>query len=266
MGKRHISGNRRNKAKSVGAAALAGCFVLLVILIGAAVGRYRHQFSSDSSVKALDFYFTSDLLDGGTHTLAPGSQKVEFTLGNHADDLRCSGVNIAYAVTVTPAENVKVEYGNADQKLNFGANQDDTVTLSDLEPGTYTVKAQGTGSNQEGADGYQMTLTATIVVPEPELAVYKYLDTTNSEYVLLTVWSQGYQGAVTITSPAGLIPDNTDLVMKDAQTGGAFTDTASFRDSGYCSHTYRFFGSGVTAEDFTVTYDGGQTATVKAPN
>ncbi len=274
MGKRHIPRHMRNKAKRANAAtaALAVCFVLLVILIGAAIGRYQRQFKSDGSVKALDFYFTSNLLDGGTHTLAAGSQQVEFTLGNHADELRYSEVDIAYVVTVTPADdgtvvdNVKVGYSNASQKLNLGAKQDDTVTITDLEPGTYTVKAEGIGSNQEGVGGYKTILTATIVVPEPESVVYKYLDTTNSEYVLLTVWSQGYQGTVTITPPASLIPDNTDRVMETVKTGEAITDEISFRDSGYCSHTYRFFGSGVTAEDFTITYNNGQTATVKAPN
>ncbi len=260
----------RNKAKKANAA-LAVCLVLLVILIGAAIGRYQRQFQSDGSAKALDFYFTSNLLDGGTHTLAAGSDKVEFTLGNHADELRYSEVDIAYVVTVTPADDgtvtdgVKVGYGNASQKLNRGGKQDDTVTVSDLEPGTYTVKAEGIGSNQEGAGGYKTILTATIVVPEPESVVYKYLDTTNSEYVLLTVWSQGYQGTVTITPPASLIPDNTDRVMETTKTGETITDEISFRDSGYSSHTYRFFGSGVTAEDFIVAY-GSQTATVKAPN
>lgn len=266
MGKQYRHMRSKAKRANVAVAALSVCLVLLVILIGAAIGRYQRQFKSDGSVKALDFYFTSNLLDGGIHTLSAGSDKVEFTLGNHADELRYSEVDIAYVVTVTPADNVKVEYGSASQRFTLGTKQDDKVTISGLKPGTYTVKAEGIGSNKEGAAGYKETLTATIEVPEPEQAVYQYLDTTNSEYVLLTVWSQGYQGTVTITPPASLIPDNTDRVMETAKTGDAITDAASFQSSGYCSHTYRFFGSGVTAENFTVTYNNGQIATVKAPN
>lgn len=272
MGKWHIpkklSHMVKTKRAGATAAALAVCLVLLVILAGVAVGRYQHQFGSDSSVRALNFYFTSNLLDGGTHTLAPGSTEVKFTLGNHADELRYSEVDIAYAVTVTPvegesvADGVSVTYGNTNQQLDKGAIQDDTVTITNLKPGKYTVEARGTG-------GYEKILTATIVVPDEESAVYKYLDTSNSEYVLLTVWAQGYQGTVTITPPSPpitLIPDNTDRVMENVKTGKAFTDTTSFQDSGYCSHTYRFFGGGVTAEDFTITYGNGQTATVKAPD
>lgn len=266
MGKRHIPRHlsRKAKKKSAGAtlAVLAVCFVLPAILLGAVIGRYQHQLQSDGSVRAREFYFTSDFLDGGTHTLtpapAPGTTQVSFTLGNHADELRFSEVDIAYEVTVTPVDGVSVEGGSG--TLTQNEKSDATVIIKNLKPGvTYTIEATGTG-------GYQKALTATIEVLNTEPAVYKYLDTTNHEYVLLTVWAQGYQGDVTITPPAGLIPDNTDSVMEGIQTGAAFTDAASFQDSGYCSHTYRFFGGGVTAGDFTVTYGSSQTAKVKAPS
>lgn len=264
MGKRHIPSHLHHKAKKKSArtavAALAVCLLLLVVLIGAAIGRYQHQLHSEGSVRAQEFYFTSDFLDGSAHTLAPGSTEVSFTLGNHADDLRFSEVDITYTVTITPSDGVTIEYDNADQKLTRGDTQDDTVTLKNLQPGViYAIHAKGTG-------GYEKALTATIEVLSPEQGVYKYLDTTNSEYVLLTVWAQDYQGIVKITPPAGLIPDNTDRVMEAVKTSETITDETSFQSSGYCSHTYRFFGSGVTAEDFTITYNHDQTATIKAPN
>ena len=112
MEKRHIPKNLRHKGKKksrgAAAAAFAVCLVLLVFLMGAVIGRYQRQLRSDNSVKAKEFYFTSNLLDGGTHTLAPGSTEVTFTLGNHADELRFSEVDIAYTVTVTPADGVTV--------------------------------------------------------------------------------------------------------------------------------------------------------------
>ena len=71
MEKRHIPKNLRCKGskKSLGAAAaaFAVCLVLLVFLIGAVIGRYQRQLRSDNSVKAKEFYFTSNLLDGGTY-------------------------------------------------------------------------------------------------------------------------------------------------------------------------------------------------------
>lgn len=267
MAKRYIPGhlNRRAKKNSAGAAAvtLAAGIALLAVLIGATFGKYLHQLRSEGSVRAQEFYFTSDFLDGGTHTLAPGSTAMSFTLGNYADELRFSEMDITYEVTVTPVDDAttpNVQYVNTEKKLSKGVRQDNTVTITGLTSGkTYTITATGRG-------GYEQSLTATVVVLAQEPVVYKYLDTTNSEYVLLTVWAQGYQGDVTIAPPAGLIPDNTDLVMALVKTGDAsFTDTTSFKDNDYCSHTYRFFGSGVTADHFTVTYGDSKTAEVEAP-
>jgi len=266
MGRRYIPQHlgREVKKKRVSAtvAVPAVCLLLLVFLAGAVIGRYQRELGSGGSVRAKEFYFTSDLLDGDTHTLAPGSTEVTFTLRNHEDELRCSEVDITYAVTVArtagaAAGDAEVKYGNGGQKLTKGSAKGDTVTIANLFPGTYTVTATGTG-------GYEKTLTATIEVLGAESAVYKHLDTSNSEYVLLTVWAQGYQGSVTIEPPEGLIPDNTDQMMKTAETSQSFTDAVSFGTDGYASHTYRFFGSGVTVGDFEVTYNGG-TAEEKEP-
>jgi hypothetical protein len=84
---------------------------------------------------------------------------------------------------------------------------------------------------------------------------------------LLTVWSEGYSGNVTIDIPDGVIPDNTDSVMRTAVTGGEFEDNKTFKDKAYASHTYRFFvtGESVTVDSFTVKYDNGKTAGYKVP-
>lgn len=268
MGNLHGNLHREAKKKYV-FAALAASLVLIVILVGTAIGRYQRQFRSEGSVRAKEFYFTSDFLNGGTYTLAPESTEesaeVTFSLGNHADDLRYSEVEIAYTVTVkntdgTAADGVTVEYGDPGQKLPCDGIRDHEVTLRNLQSGQrYLVEATGTG-------GYEQTLTATIEVLSTKPVVYKYLDTTSREYVLLTVWAQGYQGNVTITPPAGLIPDNTDPVMETAKTGASITDTTSFHTGSYSSHTYRFFGSGVKVADFTVTYDNGKAATENKPS
>ncbi len=272
MAKSYVPKNpsRKAKKKYVGIAAIVMCLLLFTLLIGAAIGRYQRQLRSEGYVRAKEFYFTSDFLDGGTHTLNPGNNSVTFTLGNHADDLRFSEVDIAYTVTVTSGATVTDGTGT----LSKNTKSDGNVTISGLESGKdYIVTATGTGG-EGSASGYEKTLTATIRVLKPVPAVYKHLDTTNSSYVLLTVWAQGYTGDVTITPPADarLIPDNTDPVMQYTQTGGEIRDSTSFQDdNGYSSHTYRFFYDGtpsvggVTAEKFTVTYDGG-TAETKQPS
>lgn len=244
---------RRPKRNILPIALRIAAIVLILAGIGVAVARYLYREESDSPVKAKEFYFTSSLLDGGTHTFSPGTESVTFTLTNHADALRYSEMPIAYTVTVSPSAEIVGGAGT----LAGGVISDTVVTVSNLQPGiSYTVTASADG-------GYHQILSATVVVSEPVL--YKHLDTTNSEYVLLTVWSQGYLGDVTITAPGTVIPDNTDEVMRTAQTGDPFTDSVSFQSSRYCSHTYRFFGQGVTAEQFSVIYHEDQEAQIRTP-
>jgi hypothetical protein len=90
--------------------------------------------------------------------------------------------------------------------------------------------------------------------------VYKELDTTNDEYVLLTVWTEGYSGNVKVEYPNTLIPDNTNSVMRTVSQGYGIVDTVSFSGTNkYSSHVYRFFAddtvqSALDVEKFTVSY------------
>ncbi|MCQ2478823.1 MAG: hypothetical protein MJ091_06425 [Clostridia bacterium] len=230
--------------------------VLALASIGVVSARYIYQNGTQGTIQSQEFYFSSNLLDGQTHTLAPGSAQISFSLGNHDDDLRYSQVAINYTVKVNGAAATGT---NVTDSLAAGSIQNKKVTVSGLNPGqSYTITAEGVG-------GYHKTLSATIVIPQPDASLYKYLDTSNPGYVLLTVWAKGVQGNVTITPPNTVIPDNTDAVMRSATTGVAFIDSTSFASSGYASHVYGFFGSGVTAENFTVTC-GSIAAEIKAPN
>lgn len=274
MGKRHIPEplRRKDKKKSAGAAAAAPAvclvlLVLLVLLIGAVIGRYQRQIDSDVSVRAKEFYFTSDFLDGETHTLAPVSSvvtggagasegtggpsgaEVTFTLGNHADELRYSEVDINYTVRVEPTTDGSGggTTGTSDsgvtvmkdgkeltdnEKLTGGELADAEITVSGLKAGkTYTVTATGNG-------GYTKTLTAKIVVPAKEGKLYYHLENVAGEYKLLTVWNEGDEaGEVTIDYTG--IPDNTNPNMTDWKTDdtGKKIQIAS-RESA----VFRFFG------------------------
>lgn len=244
MGRRYIPENLsgRAKKKRVGAAALAVCLLLLVLLIGAVMGRYQRQLRSDASVRALEFYFTSNFLDGGVHTLAPDSTELTFTLGNHADELRFSEVDISYEVTVktngSEAVGVAVAYGNANKKLAKDTKQDDAVTIQNLTPNTYTITAVGTG-------GYSKTLTATIVIPPKKGQLYYYTEEIPGEYKLLTVWNEGdAEGSVTITYTG--IPDNTNPNMKGWSTGSGSTGSGKTVAIGaHESKVFRFFSGTV---------------------
>jgi len=246
-------------------------FVVMLGLIGGAVAKYYKTTSSDSVARAQWFYFTSNFLDedGETITLSPGETEVSFTVGNHEDDLKYAEMDISFEVTVTPAVTVTC----VDKKLIGKQVDDEEITLTGLQPGTtYEVTVVGKG-------GYTKTLKGTIKVPEATL--YKYFEKT-AEYVLLTIWSQGYQGSdVKITYPAGVVPDNTsDIeVMQTAKASTdnsdvTITDTKTFANSAYASGKYRFFittadPASLTEANFVVEYSTGDprpTADVKKPS
>lgn len=236
MRKRHIPKNLRHIEKrkniNIAASALAVCFVLSVVLIGVVVARYQRQLRSDGSVRAQEFYFTSNLLDGDTHMFAPGSTEVTFTLGNHADELRVSEMDIDYEVTIAPdgGEPETIKKGT----LKKGEVSDEDVTISGLEAGTYVVTAVGTG-------GYSQTLTATIVVPAITNRIYQHQDNVSGEYILLTVWNEGdKEGTVTIEYTG--IPDNTNPDMKDWSTNGK----KEIKIAPHESKVFRFFSGMVT--------------------
>ncbi len=234
--------NCKGQKKRLGAAALGVCLVLLVALIGAAIARYQRAFRSEGSVRAQEFYFTSDFLDGGTHTLAPGSTSVTFTLGNHADELRFSEMDITYKVKVARADggtsSATVAYKETPQTLATGAARDAAVTIENLTPGTYTVTAVGTG-------GYSKTLTATIVVPAETAQLYQHQDSVPGEYLLLTVWNEGDVAENVTISYTG-IPDNTNPNMMDWRTSDT-PQTVTLEP--HASKVFRFFGGTVTVKD-----------------
>lgn len=214
-------------------AVLAVSLVLLVLLIGAAIGRYVHQLHSEGSVRAEEFYFTSDFLDGDTHTLAPGSTQVSFTLGNHADELRYSEMNINYKVTVTSNNGTEATVSPSAGTLEMNKKSDATITISGLQPGTYTVTAVGEG-------GYSKTLTGTIVIPNQKSQLYYHIDTVSEEYTLLTVWNEGdVAGEVTIAYTG--IPDNTNPNMTTWQTDDSHRVTIE----PHASKVFRFFSGTV---------------------
>lgn len=250
MGKRYISKNlrRREKKKRAGAAAAvpAVSFVLFLFLIGAVIGRYQRQLRSDSSVRAQNFYFTSNLLDGGTHTLVPGSTEVEFTLGNHADELRCSEMDISYEVTVSredTSEGGAADPTGSEVKVTPGTGtlpgdsaEDAKVTISNLQAGRYVVTAVGTG-------GYSKTLRATIVVPPVAGQLYYYTDASSGEYILLTVWNEGDESGMATVEYTG-IPDNTNPNMTKWKAGGE-TVSKEVEITPHESRVFRFFGGTV---------------------
>lgn len=238
------------------------CVVLavlaLVFALGSAYARYVVSNDAEGSLYAKEFYFTSDYLKAGgaVYTLstdATGETSVTFSVRNFEDEYRVNDHEIAYTITVTGPEGFLLQ--KQDDKLGADAKEDDVITLSALKAGeNYTVTVT---SDQTDGKGFVKTLSATFKVIQPEKTAYMHLDVSNPAYVVLTVWTKNLTGVAQISFPAGLIPDETDAVIRAANIDnyedgvykeGSFedgestgiTDSTSFT-AAYSSHAYRFF-------------------------
>jgi hypothetical protein len=222
--------------------------IVLLFTVGGVFAKYIYNSGGMGLLSAKEFYFTSNLLTENTAKYVLNSQTTEisFALGNNADKLRFSQDDIKYSITVGcksgdsyPEENIK--YADSEQVLSGGSVDTTSITLKGLTMGeTYTVTATGKA-------GYKQTLKAEFTVSDKEENVHMHLDTSNDAFVLLTVWTHNMTGPLTVITPAGLIPDNTDPILRKVYNYSGteygavqFTDNTNFTEA-YSSYTYRFF-------------------------
>jgi hypothetical protein len=222
--------------------------IVLLFTVGGVFAKYIYNSGGMGLLSAKEFYFTSNLLTENTakYVLNSKTTEISFTLGNNADKLRFSQDNIKYSIMVEcksgdsyPEENIK--YADSEQVLSGGSVDTTSVTLEGLTMGeTYIVTATGRA-------GYKQTLKAEFTVSDKEENVYMHLDTSNDALVLLTVWTHHMTGPLTVITPAGLIPDNTDPILRKVYNYSGteygavqFTDNTNFTEA-YSSYTYRFF-------------------------
>lgn len=215
---------------------IIGC--LAIGILASVAAKYVHETKKDVSAAAKAFYFTSDLLDGETHEIAPmesdGKASITFQLMNHADELRYSEVAIDYHVTVTSDDVSAAEASVTPSTgtLTSGSAQNAEITLKNLEAGkAYTVTAETNNT-------YHKVLSGKIKVQDVDNQVHaSVLDKTN--YIELTVWSADYAGDITIAYADSLIPDNTDDLMSNAATGGKTISVNDWKQN--TAHVFRFF-------------------------
>jgi hypothetical protein len=286
-----MKSNTQTKSKKLMRPQLAifGIILAICVIGGIALAKYTRKESDQGIVRAKWFYFNSDLLKEGTsqnenntYTYASRTPEITFKLMSREDELRYSEMDIHYTVKVEKkVDNIWQNVGEAQIGTIKEKNSDDaTITIKSNElgendglNGSYKITATGYCGTDK-AKGYEKTLTAYINTSE-ELEVnpklYYYVDDNTDEkndphVVLLTVYAEGYTGKVTIAYPDTLIPDNTDERMANAKTGSSIEDNVTFQETGYHSHTYRFFmsdtdasrnvsntGATIDGESFTVT-------------
>ena len=241
--------NRKRKKHKVRGAQINKTVALLVLFclciggISLVSARYiKQRETNNNSAKADEFYFESDILDGQTHEIIPTENNgttasVKIRLMNYVDELRYSGTDIEYSVTVkeegTDTQLADNNINNQTGTIATGEKHFADVTLSNLEAGkTYIVTA--TTSNI-----YKKTLTGTIQVKTPDRQVQAEISD-KTQYIEVTVWTTDYTGSVKLTyGDIGLIPDNTDSMMRGMQsTGGTITNDNWGTNT---SHVFRFF-------------------------
>ena len=234
---------KKNTKKKSGRNPLPLLLLLAAVAVGGLVwgasAKYNREIQdTDNVVVAKEFIFSSDLLaeDCPAYTLNPGTASIGFELYNYIGD-NVSGMAIPYEVSVEPAATVTITPSNGE--LSAGPDkQTHTVELTDLQPGTtYTVTV--VGQNQ-----YKTTLKAEFAVSGLDTGVFQSISETNA-YIDLTVWTHNSSGTVTLSVPAGLIPDATDSVLSgirnyDEGVYGAWSGTVGSMEK-YSSHVYRFF-------------------------
>lgn len=215
--------------------------LLAMILIGSLAGilaKYMGSQTRTEDTASPDFYFTSTFLtrEGSSYTLSPDTDSLEIPVCNYADHLRITGEDIEYAYTVTKG-NTEVKKGRGTLTATGNATTEN-ISLSGLAAGTYDVTVQATSP-------YTATLKGTFVIPKESQDIhYSVNDQEGSPYVLLTVWTDNYDGKVQVNWPAGVIPDSTDTKLQGASTYSSGSYVAG-KATGTCgehsSNVYRFF-------------------------
>jgi hypothetical protein len=276
---------RKNKVINKVIISLVIVFACAAIAVGVAFvvqktyAKYVLEKQTSGTVVAGDFYFESDLLDETTpeYTInsAPtisttttksgetekttSSPTFTFVLKNYADNLRYNEDDTNFEIsafttsedgsTISEDLTITVDGKQASTGTLAGKQQSEaTVVLSGFSSGkTYTVSVTGTTI-------FTKTITAKIIVHSDGDGIYKYEDNSNSAYVLLTIWTKDIteKTTLTITCPAGLVPDNTHSGMEDWKTS---TQGYSVTVEAYSSYTFRFFKTSEYTGSITVTYD-----------
>lgn len=223
----------------------------VTLSIGGIYAKYVKSYRDTGLITSKTMYFASDCLteEGAAYTIS--DTEVTIKLMNYPDELRVSEIPVNYIISVEPKDDsIEISRKNGVLEADGLKKADVEIVISGLQRGkTYTVTALG-------ENGYKKTLSATFTVV-PEENQFYYSITQNEYYVLLTVWTENIEGAAKINFPNTLLPDNTDMLMREVtQTQGVFTDAESFGKE-YSSRTYRFFKIDETVyeeKDFAVEF------------
>lgn len=223
---------RKRRVIRVGFSGLYLCIAVLLIAFGGyhVVAKYVLSHSEEPVYVANSFYFESDFLDEmdrSAFTLKEGTNTIAFRLMNYPDQLRYAEVDIPYTVTL---EKDSTSIETLTGKLKGGEKSFAEISFKDLKPGTYSVTAVAEGP-------YSISLSAQFTIQATELGIhFNVSDQSGSPNLLVTVSTEAYSGNVEILIPPGVVPDNTDPLMKNAGTV-----SCTVRVEAFSSYSFQFF-------------------------
>lgn len=233
--------------------------VLTLIILGTVAGilaKYIGSQTRTEDTASPDFYFTSTFLTraGSSYTLTPDTDSLEIPVCNYADHLRITGEDIDYTYTVTKGD-TEVKKGSGTLTATGDATTEN-ISLTGMTAGTYDVIVKATHP-------FAATLKGTFVIPKESQDIhYSVNDQEGSPYVILTVWTDNYDGKVQVNWPAGVIPDSTDTKLEGVNTyssGSYVAGKATGACGAHSSNVYRFF-----KEDPSKTFTQSQFTATKA--
>jgi len=234
------TGKHQVKTKRTPMALKIGLLLLAVVVLfnGYTLAKYFMESDQKVPVVAKSFYFESDLLAISTgaipqYTLQAGVDEISFSLMNYPDELRDSEVNISYSVSLTKDGS---EINSTSGTITAGRNSV-PIKFTDLLPGTYTVTATATNP-------YTQTLQGRFTIVGTDYGLnYTVSDASGSPNLKVTVTTTDYSGNIVISWPAGVLPDNTDPLLRSAAG-----QSCTVQVNAQSEYTFQFFKTNPNAD------------------
>lgn len=193
--RRHASGRRRLPS----AVAMAAIAVLLAVA-GVAVARYALQQREAGVATAESFHFSSDYLkeegEGAFYYVDPQTDGFSIELRNFADSQRFAAADITYCVAATGADVADSAGGTLQGGVASTATRAVAPTAS-----SFTIEVESTSP-------YAEKLVATFEKAQGNR--YEVEDAAGNAAAVLTLTCTDSGAPVSLTLPAGVVPDATD--------------------------------------------------------
>ncbi len=239
------------------------CLTLAVLLVGtgAIFAKYRSEMKKQAEMIAAGFHISSDHLEegGATYSVSHLAQNpIVIKLYNYEKEniAQISQVDMKYKVTVNGGfatiqnETNNTLTPNDGGEYEMGISTDKAEHTLTITPNSSLVTVTVTTTSP-----YKKTLTAKFELTASSLTAQKKLKNMGS-YCILTIYSNQQSGEKTLKWPEGLIPDNTNAIMRNwLDTAGGHSGTFTMND--YTTYELIFFNpngvSGLTADSFSLS-------------